>query len=115
MNIRNALTVVLLALVLGLSPVLSGSAQANKLDDAKAAGIVGELGDGYLGAVDGAPAKATKLADYVNTKRREKYEEIAQKNNTTVDAVAAIAGQKLVQRAKPGEYVMDASGQWKQK
>jgi hypothetical protein len=32
-----------------------------------------------------------------------------------VQAVAQIAGEKLINRAGSGEYVMGADGQWKQK
>ena len=51
----------------------------------------------------------------VNSGRRKKYGEIAAKRSVPVEAVAAQAGAKLVQRAQSGHYVMDASGRWKRK
>jgi uncharacterized protein YdbL (DUF1318 family) len=100
-----------LALVLAVAPALAGS-----LDDAKAAGQVGERLDGYLGLVDAsAPGDVKALVESVNAGRRQKYAEIAAKQSTTTKDVAALAGAKLIERTQPGHYVMDASGSWKRK
>ena len=94
----------------------SGPAHAAPLDDAKAAGLVGERIDGYLGVVDsGASAEVKRLVEQVNAERQARYAEIAQKQGAPVQAVAQIAGEKLVQRAGGGEYVMGADGQWRRK
>jgi uncharacterized protein len=93
-----------------------GPALAGPLDDAKAAGLVGERIDGYLGVVDsGAPAEVKRLVDQINAERQARYAEIAQKQGAPVQAVAQIAGEKLIQRAGGGEYVMGADGQWRRK
>jgi len=55
------------------------------------------------------------LADSVNAQRRAAYVEIARKNGTQVDAVAALAGAKLVERAPPGQWVTHAQGNWRRK
>jgi uncharacterized protein YdbL (DUF1318 family) len=103
--------IVLLALALGFGPALAGP-----LDDAKAAGLVGERIDGYLGVVDsGAPADIKRLVEQVNAERQAKYAEIAKKQGAPVQAVAQIAGEKLIGRAGGGEYVMGADGQWRRK
>ena len=100
-------------LVVGLG---SGAAQAGPLEDAKASGLVGERVDGYLGLVDsGAPADVKRLVEQINAEREAKYAEIAQKQGVPVKAVAQIAGEKLVNRAGSGEYVMGANGQWRHK
>jgi uncharacterized protein YdbL (DUF1318 family) len=57
----------------------------------------------------------TALVEDINGKRRQKYSAIAKKNGTSVSAVAALAGAKLVANAAPGEYVMTSSGQWVRK
>jgi hypothetical protein len=102
---------VVLGLALAIAP-----AQAGALEDAKVAGLVGERIDGYLGVVDsGAPASIKSLVDQINAERRAKYAEIAAKQGAPVEAVAQIAGKKLIERAPPGEYVMDADGSWRQK
>jgi uncharacterized protein YdbL (DUF1318 family) len=106
-----------LALVSALVLVLAAApALAADLDGAKAAGQVGERLDGYLGLVDAnAPGDVKALVESVNAGRRQKYGEIAAKRGVPVEAVAAQAGAKLIERAQPGHYVMDASGLWKRK
>jgi uncharacterized protein YdbL (DUF1318 family) len=89
------------------------SARADGLDAAKAAGQVGERPDGYLGVVTaGAPPAVVQLVADVNAKRKVRYAEIAQQNGTAVDAVAALAGAKLIERTPPGQFVMGADGRW---
>jgi uncharacterized protein YdbL (DUF1318 family) len=106
-----SLVTALLVLTLGLV----GSAEAIDLDGAKAGGQIGESADGYLGVVAGdAPAEVRQLVAEVNAGRREKYAEIAQQNGTSVETVAALAGRKLVDRAKAGEYVK-TNGGWTRK
>jgi uncharacterized protein len=103
----------LVFLALGLCAL---PAAAASLDAAKAKGQVGERIDGYLGVVDaGAPGEVRALVDQINAERRAKYEQIAQKQGAPVAAVAQIAGKKLIERTPPGEYVLDASGQWRKK
>jgi uncharacterized protein len=111
MWIRCIGAIVLLGIGLGIAPVHAGA-----LEDAKAAGLVGERIDGYLGVVDsGAPASVKSLVDQINAERQVKYADIAQKQGAPVAAVAQIAGKKLIERAGAGEYVMGADGQWQRK
>jgi uncharacterized protein YdbL (DUF1318 family) len=92
------------------------SATADELDSAKAAGQVGERPDGYLGVVTpGAPPAVAKLVTDVNAKRKAKYAEIAKQNGTAVEAVAALMGEKLIERTPAGQYVMGANGRWGKK
>jgi uncharacterized protein len=109
-------------LVLRLGPVLFMlcltvlPVAAQSLDEAKAAGQVGERIDGYVGVVDAStPGDVRAMVDQVNAERREKYAEIAAERGTSVEAVAQIAGQKLIARAPGGQYVLGADGQWRQK
>jgi uncharacterized protein YdbL (DUF1318 family) len=90
-------------------------AGAEPLDAAKAAGQVGERPDGYLGVVNAGAPGAKALVDEVNAKRRAKYAEIAQQNGTALEAVAALAGAKLVERTPAGQFVMGSDGRWKKK
>jgi uncharacterized protein YdbL (DUF1318 family) len=90
------------------------AATAGPLDDAKAAGLIGEKADGYVGAVTG-DASVNALIDEINAGRRAKYEEIASKRGAPIDAVAAIAGKKLIERTPAGQFVMGGDGQWTEK
>ncbi|MCB1972218.1 MAG: YdbL family protein [Rhodobacteraceae bacterium] len=104
---------VLFALIFGA--VHTAPAWAVDLDQARSQGLVGERPDGLVGAVPTTVAPdVLALVDSVNTARLNTYRDIASKNNTPVDAVQAIAGEKQVQKAREnGWYYMDAQGAWK--
>ena len=111
MKVAVRIAAILITLGLSALPVA-----AQSLDAAKAAGQIGERIDGYVGVVDAnAPGDIKKLVDQVNAGRKAKYTEIAAERGTPVQAVAQIAGQKLIERAPRGEYVMGADGRWRQK
>ena len=101
-----------LALLLALG--IAAPVAALDLGEAKAKGLVGEQADGYLGVVSG-DGEASALAASVNDKRRGEYGEIAQKRGTSVDAVAKLAGQKLVERTPGGQFVRGSDGRWVKK
>lgn len=107
---RRALLIVLaVVLALGAAPAFAQM----ELDDAKAAGLIGERPDGLVGVVDGAGgADVQALVDAVNAQRLSRYAEIAANNNSTIEAVQAVAGAQLIERTPPGQYVMDAGGTW---
>ena len=92
------------------------AANAATLDDAKAAGQIGEGVDGYVHLVDqNAPAAVKALLKDVNNKRKEKYASIAKSRGISVEKVAALAGDKLVERTPAGQYVMDGNSKWRKK
>jgi uncharacterized protein YdbL (DUF1318 family) len=90
-------------------------ALGDSLDDAKAAGKLGEGPDGYLHVVDSSTTDAAALAASINDKRKVKYQSIATNQSIPLDAVAAQAGKKLIGRTPAGQYVMDANGGWTKK
>jgi uncharacterized protein YdbL (DUF1318 family) len=83
---------------------------------ARASGIVGEQGDGYLGFAKTPPAEVKAAVDATNIKRRAIYTEIAAKPGSvaTVQEVAAARGcEQLANRVGPGQpYRLSASGAW---
>ena len=107
----------LLALPLAAAAmVLAAPARAGALAEAKAAGWVGERIDGYVGIVDpAAPPEVRALVKEINAKRRQKYEAIAAEQGIDLTKVEIIAGETLIERAKPGEWVTDRSGRWVRK
>jgi len=102
-----------LALLVVLS--LAEAAFAMDLHAAKSQGLVGERPDGYLGAVAAGRADVAALVRDINAKRRAEYQAIAEKRGTSLAAVEGFIGQKLISRARPGEYVMTPGGQWVRK
>ncbi|MBI3144430.1 MAG: YdbL family protein [Pseudogulbenkiania sp.] len=89
----------------------SALTMALDLDSAKSQGLVGEQPNGYLGVVKASPDAVELVAD-INAKRRSAYEAIAKKNGATLDQVAALAGQKAIEKSAPGTYVKAPDGQW---
>ena len=97
-------------LVLAISPQV----QAITLNEARAQGRVGETLSGYLAPVRQDPETLALVSD-INAARSESYQKLADSNNLPVDEVAKMAGQKLVARAQPGEYVKGINGKWLKK
>ncbi|EEJ0026550.1 YdbL family protein [Salmonella enterica subsp. enterica] len=102
--------------VLTLS-LLTPSVWALTLDEARTQGRVGETLNGYLVALknDANDAETQKLVLDINHARRASYQQLADSNHLPVDEVAKMAGQKLVERARPGEYVQGINGKWMRK
>ena len=80
--------------------LLSAPALALTLSEARQQGRVGETLNGSL-----APLRQDK----------ETLALVKQINAARSDEVAKMAGQKLVARAQPGEYVQGLNGQWLRK
>ncbi|EBD2435744.1 DUF1318 domain-containing protein [Salmonella enterica] len=99
--------------VLTLS-LLTPSVWALTLDVARTQGRVGETLNGYLVALKN-DAETQKLVLDINHARRASYQQLADSNHLPVDEVAKMAGQKLVERARPGEYVQGINGKWMRK
>lgn len=103
-------------LLLALAMVFSVPAMADALDDARAAGLVGERPDGLVAPVSaGAPANVLSLVQSVNAQRMEKYQQISSQKGVPVEQVGAIAGEKIISKLKAGLYYMDSSGNWVKK
>ncbi len=97
---------------------LSGSMPvvAMDLQHAKGMGVVGETQSGYLGVVNSSVSGDVKaMVVDINKKRKNKYQEIAKRNGTSVSAVEKLAGKKAIARTPSGQYVMSSSGEWVKK
>ncbi len=105
------------AVLLGLASALAAGASpahALDLDQARAQGLIGEQVDGFAGVVTPSPEANALVAD-VNARRRAAYADIAAKNATTPEAVAAVTAERLIARLPKGAFVKDASGRWVRK
>ena len=79
-------------LYLLMTLLISSGALALDLKIARANGLVKELPNGYIEAVD---SKAKSLVQSINSKRKAAYIKIAKKNKVSVDIVAAQAAKKI--------------------
>jgi len=103
-------------LMLAILVTFSGAALAQTLEEAKAAGMIGEKRDGYIGLVqNNVPPAVANLVNDVNRQRRERYQQIAQENGIQVNEVAQLAYVRAVEATRSGHFVEDANGQWVRK
>jgi hypothetical protein len=106
----------MISLITFIFALSAGQVFAAELDQAKAAGWVGEQANGYLGLVKpNAPEEIVALVKSVNSKRRAKYKEIAAKRQIPLQQVEKIAGQKAFEKTKPGHFIKTADGRWRKK
>ncbi|WP_342325545.1 YdbL family protein [Kosakonia sp. BYX6] len=94
--------------------LVSATAQALTLDEARTQGRVGETLNGFIAPIS-HDQETLALVERINKARTESYQQLADRNNIPVDDVAKMAGQKLVERAKPGEHVQGINGKWLRK
>jgi len=108
---------VLAALAIPVAAVAQSASAKAAVDAAKAAGVVGEQADGFLGFVTGAadPALRSAVAE-INAGRSAVYAEAGAKSGATAAAAGASAFINAIQpRLKPGQYYKPAGGGWMKK
>jgi uncharacterized protein YdbL (DUF1318 family) len=99
------------------TPVAAQSAAAKAaVDAAKARGVVGEQGDGYLGFVTPQtdPTLAAAVAE-INSGRMQAYRETAMRTGVTPEAAAQATAQQLFARLGAGQYFKPLDGNWVRK
>ena len=87
---------------------------ALNLQQAKQQGLVGETTTGYLAAVKSSAA-VNALVKQVNDKRRQLYQQMANKNQLSLTQVEQLAGRKAIAKTAAGHYIQTDSGQWQKK
>ena len=101
----------LLALLLALpAAAMTLNEAMSALGAAKAAGLLGEKPDGYLGVVRSAN-NAEEIASQINQARRAEYHRVAKQNGISVSDVEAIAGKKAIEKTPAGQ-VIQLNGTW---
>jgi len=108
MKLRQ-LTLMALAFTLFAVPAF-----ALDLNEARSSGLVGEARTGYVEAIVNRP-DVQALVNEINAKRKAEYERISKANGQSVDVVAKLAAEQVINRLGAGAYYKDASGSWKQR
>ena len=87
---------------------------AINLDQARDTGVIGERPDGLVGTVVTPVTPEIKpLVDSINRERLAAYRELAAKDNTPLEAVQKVAGEKQIAKARAQHwYYMEPSGSW---
>ncbi|AUS65436.1 YdbL family protein [Escherichia albertii] len=104
----------ILLVVVWIISLMSSNVMALTLDEARSQGRVGETLNGYLVALK-TDAETQTLVKDINEARNRSYQQLAKQNNVSTEDIAKLAGQKLVERAKPGEFVQGINGKWLRK
>ena len=115
MKRNNWITNVFLALLISMM-AMSVAVAASPLTQPKADGLIGEQANGYIGLVQqNVPADIKKLVNDVNAKRRAGYKNIAKKQGTSLAEVERVGGNTAIDKTLRGNYIRDASGNWRKK
>jgi hypothetical protein len=109
-----------LMLAVGLAFAVGGTAAYATAGDvvaaAKAAGLVGEMADGFLGLVSpSAPPDVKAAVDEVNAGRAQVYKDTAAKTGVSEQAAGEAAGRTLYSRLPPGAWYKPLGGSWTKK
>jgi len=84
------------------------------IDALKADGIIGENNRGYLEFIkNNKPKEDVVISE--NQDRKKVYSAIAKQQGTTADLVGKRRAKQITERAKPGQWIQDGSGNWHQK
>ena len=117
--IRKTMTVLAMGLSLAIAGASAASAQSAAakaaVDAGKAAGVVGEQADGYLGIVSGGDAALRASVAEINTGRSAVYKDIAAKTGVTPEAAGQATAKQLYARVAPGQYWKPLEGGWMKK
>ncbi|MGH6950476.1 MAG: DUF1318 domain-containing protein [Vitreimonas sp.] len=116
--IRAFATAALAAAALALAaPALAQNGDA-AIAQARAAGLIGEQADGYLGFVPGANISADLRGrvEQNNMQRRQLYTRRANERGVSVNEMAAAVACEVFQgRIAVGERYRNQGGQWRQR
>ena len=103
------------AVALPAVAVAQSAAAKAAVDAAKAAGKVGEQGDGYLGIIADADSALRAAVAEINAGRKQVYADTAAKTGVTPEAAGEATARQLIARAPAGQMVKPLGGSWTKK
>ena len=103
-----------IALGLILTVITALPAFALDLQQARAAGSIGETTKGYVAVIKSSP-DVEELVASVNAKRKQEYARISQANGQSVDVVAKVAAEQIINNLEAGNLYQAADGSWKKR
>jgi uncharacterized protein YdbL (DUF1318 family) len=120
MKIRTLMMALAIAggAVMVAAPVVSvAQSQSAKrtVDAAKAAGKVGEQGDGYIGIIADADAALRAAVTEINAGRKQVYSDTAAKTGVTIEAAGEATARQLIARVPSGQFYKPLGGVWSKK
>jgi uncharacterized protein YdbL (DUF1318 family) len=100
---------------LSVLAVVAAPAQTPAVDQAKAAGQVGERYDGYLGLVTNVPTTVRSQVSAINVRRRTLYSNFAATHRVSPQEVWITAGCQLLRRVNVGEAYLLPDNVWRRR
>jgi uncharacterized protein len=91
------------------------TAQTPAVNAARAAGIVGERYDGYLGVTTPPSAAVRSQVATINIRRRALYSRLAASKGVSPQDVGITAGCQLLARVAVGEVYLLSDGAWRRR
>ena len=102
-------------LLLAVAAAVPAAAQTPAVDAARAAGIIGERYDGYVGVAAPVSAAVRSQVSTINIQRRSLYSRLAASKGVSPQDVGITAGCQLLARVGVGEAYMWADGTWRRR
>lgn len=102
-------------LLLAVCVAMPATAQTPAVDAARAAGVIGERYDGYVGVAAPAPAAVRSQVATINIQRRSLYSRLAASKGVSPQDVGITAGCQLLARVGVGEAYLWADGTWRRR
>ena len=104
-----------LLVIVAFAAASAAVAQTPAVNAARAAGVVGERYDGYLGFA-AAPTRAVRSqVATINIQRRSLYSNLAASRGASPQDVGITAGCQLLARVRVGEAYMWTDGVWRRR
>ncbi|WP_294962868.1 DUF1318 domain-containing protein [uncultured Gilliamella sp.] len=114
MTVYKKVAIALLTMILSFPIFALTLDQAiDSLSQVKAAGLVGEQADGYLGVVKNE-GNASEIAQLINQARKEQYQKVSSESHVALSEVEKRAGSKAQEKTPVGQYIKQ-QGQWQKK
>jgi uncharacterized protein len=102
-------------LLLALFTAVPAAAQTPAVEAARAAGIIGERYDGYLGVASAVSGAVRSQVATINIQRRSLYSNLAARKGVSPQDVGITAGCQLLARVAVGQAYMWADGVWRRR
>jgi uncharacterized protein YdbL (DUF1318 family) len=102
-------------LIVALLAAAPASAQTPAVDAARAAGVIGERYDGYIGVAGPALSAVRSQVARINIQRRSLYSRLASSKGVSPQDVGITAGCQILARVDIGEAYMWADGAWRRR
>ena len=100
-------------IVAALALAAPAGAQTPALNAARAAGLIGERFDGYIGLARAVPAPVRSQIASLNIQRRKLYSNLAARRGASPRDVGITAGCQLLRGVSVGEAYMLPDGAWR--